>query len=138
VVACAAPSYLDAHGEPSHPRELATHACLAYTLSRTPERWRFAGPAGPFDLRIRPRILSNNGNALMQAAIAGLGVILQPNFIVHEALEDGRLREILTGYPAGSLGVHAVYPHTRLLSAKVRTFIDHLAASFGREGLWET
>lgn len=139
AVTCAAPEYLARRGVPAHPSELEGHACLAYSYASAPDRWTFRrdGDGDPVMVRVRPRIVSNNGDALAAAAIAGLGVIVQPDFIVEAALRDGRLREILPEYRAAELGIHAVYPSHRLVSARVRTFIDHLVACFGAENPWQ-
>lgn len=133
MVACAAPAYLADHGIPEHPSELERHDCLAYAYGGSHDQWRFSDGKAEISVRFTPRVISNNGDALMAAAISGLGVIVQPAFIVRGALKDGRLTEILTSFHAGELGIHAVYPHTRLLSARVRTFIDYLVTRYGDE-----
>jgi len=126
IYLCAAPSYLAEHGTPQHPAELANHSCLVYSYLAQPDRWRFTRNGEEFNVRLKPRLIGNNGDALAAAAMAGLGIVLQPAFIVDEAFQDGRLRQILPDYSAGGFDVHAVYPSTRLVSARVRTFIDHL------------
>ncbi len=134
MVACAAPSYLAEHGTPEHPGDLQDHACLAYTYVSNPSRWKFISGGETVTVNVQPRLVSNNGDAIAAAAISGLGVIIQPSFIVETALQDGRLVEILTGFDAGSFGIHAVYPSGRLVSARVRTFIDYLVACAGTDG----
>ncbi len=136
LIACAAPAYLKRHASPEHPSDLAQHVCLGYAHGDTRERWRFTRAGSEISVKVKSRLVSNNGDALMAAAISGLGVILQPAFIVNDALATGALRRILSKFDAGVLGVHAVYPHTRLLSARVRTFIDHLAVCYANE-TWE-
>ena len=131
AVACAAPAYLDQHGEPDHPTELESHDCLSYTLISAPNRWSFTRNGETVTANVAPRVVSNSGDAVAAAAIAGLGIIVQPSFIVGPALEDGRLREILPGYDAGLFGIYAVYPSGRLVSARVRTFIDFLISCAG-------
>ncbi len=138
LVVCAAPAYLEAHGLPRHPEDLTGHQCLGYTYGPGRDNWRFQGPEGSISVRVKQRLFSNNGDALMAGAASGLGIILQPAFIVHQALEDGRLVEVLAAYPAGELTIHAIYPPTRHLSARVRTFIDHLVACYQPRTPWET
>ena len=135
MAVCAAPAYLADRGVPKHPSELERHDCLAYAYGESSDQWRFSNQKEEITVRFTPRIISNNGDALMAAAICGLGVIVQPAFIVHGALKDGRLKEILTPFNAGEVGIHAVYPHSRLLSARVRTFIDYLVACYGDDAL---
>ena len=139
LVACAAPAYLARAGTPLAPVDLAGHVCLGYSLLTDRNLWRFADPARPngtVAVRVTERLTSNNGEALKQAACSGLGVILEPDFIVHDAIADGRLVEILPAFAPPPTGVHALYPHHRQLSARVRTFIDYLVAAFGGEAYW--
>jgi DNA-binding transcriptional LysR family regulator len=130
ISVCAAPAYLAAHGTPQHPADLAGHACLGYAYAASRDTWHFAGPEGDIEVKVKPRLWSNNGDCLTAAAIAGCGIVPQPDFLVHDALLDGRLERILPGYRMASLGLHAIYPHSRQLSLRVRTFIDHLVAGF--------
>jgi DNA-binding transcriptional LysR family regulator len=130
TVACAAPDYLAARGTPQHPSDLAGHDCLGYAYATSRNVWSFAGPEGDVEVKVKPRLWSNNGDALTAAAVAGCGIVPQPVFLVRDALLDGRLRRILTGYRLPTLGVYAIYPHSRQLSLRVRTFIDHLVAQF--------
>lgn len=126
IFICAAPAYLEEHGTPQHPQDLPAHDCLIYSYVAQPGRWHFSRDGEDFTVRLKPRLISNNGDALTAAAAAGLGIVRQPSFIADDALRDGRLRKILTDYDASTLGVHAVHPSSRLVSARVRTFIDHL------------
>jgi len=134
LIACAAPAYLDARGTPRHPAELEAHSCLAYSNAGTPDRWDFRAGGETLSARLRPRLFCNNGDALLAAAVSGLGIIVQPDFIVAAALAEARLRRIMPDFDAGALGVFAIHPSSRLVSARVRTFIDHLAASLARYG----
>ena len=130
MIACAAPAYLFRHGRPAHPRELADHRCLAYSYLQARDLWTFAGPGGEATVKVAPRMWSNNGDAVAAAAVAGAGIIVQPDFIVRPALAAGRLERVLDGWHAATMPVHALYPRTRQVSLKVRTFIDHLLACY--------
>ena len=81
--------------------------------------------------------MANNGDALTAAALAGQGIILQPSFIVGEALRDGRLLPVLPGWRLADYGMYAVYPSARHLSPKVRRFVDFLAARFRDPAPWD-
>ncbi|MEM7171303.1 MAG: LysR family transcriptional regulator [Pseudomonadota bacterium] len=130
LLVCAAPAYLETQGIPEWPSDLAAHQCLTYSYLDRPDRWRFSRGSEDLTVRITPRLISNNGDALLTAAASSLGIILQPSFIVEAALEDGRLQRILAEFDAGELGIYAVYPSNRLISARVRTFIDYLRGCF--------
>lgn len=125
-VVCAAPSYWDRHGRPGDPSELAQHDCFVYSYLATGSEWRLRGPQGAAAVRISGSLTANNGDVLRQAAVAGLGVVAMPLFMVCDDLRSGRLEPVLRAWELPSPGVYAVYPHNRHLSAKVRAFIDHL------------
>ena len=137
VVAAAAPSYLAKHGAPKRPAELAAHNCLGYSYAALRNEWRFSGPDGVESVRVAGRLNANNGDILRLAALCGEGIVLQPSFLIGDDLASGALVPILPGYTADELVIQAVYPHSRHLSAKVRSFIDFLAARFGQEPEWD-
>jgi DNA-binding transcriptional LysR family regulator len=101
------PAYLKKHGRPNHPLQLADHACLGYTYAIGPETWRFTTTDGK-SASVRPSgpLRVNNGDAMMPALIAGIGLGVLPEFIVREALADGRLQRLL---PEWTLASGAVY-----------------------------
>jgi DNA-binding transcriptional LysR family regulator len=133
MVLCAAPAYVERHGEPRTPRDLAAHNCLDLSDSSTRGEWTFVGPDG--DREVIPalgRFRANNCEALRRIALRGEGIVLEPSFIVDHDLKAGRLIALLRSYQVADMPIHAVYPHSRFLSAKVRTFVDFLAAQFNR------
>lgn len=123
---CAAPQYWEKHGRPSHPGELAAHNCFGYSYLATRNEWRFQGPDGPATVRVSGRLNANNGDVLRTAAVAGLGVVLSPVFMACDDLLAGRLEPVLRDFEPDPQGIHAVYPHNRHLSAKVRAFVDFM------------
>jgi DNA-binding transcriptional LysR family regulator len=128
---CASPDYLARHGHPARPEDLAEHACLVYSDTPEPEQWRCTDPAGrEHVVRLNPRLRANNGDFLREMAIAGHGLTLQPHFIVEQALADGRLEAVLADCDWSRVGLSALYPQTRHLSARVRAFIDFLSEWF--------
>ena len=138
MVVCAAPSYLDARGVPHTVAELAAHNCLGYTLAQSgAERWPM-GKRAEFSIRVSGNLRANNGEALLAAAVAGQGVIYQPTFIVADDLRAGRLLALALDQPATELlAVYAVYLPDRNPPAKVRAFIDFIAAQFSPEPPWD-
>lgn len=127
LVLTAAPSYLARHGRPKRTTDLAAHNCLGYTLTnKGPGVWRFGG-VDELDVAVRGTLSADNGDALIAAAIAGLGIAYQPRFIAEQALEAGQLEELELDQPPGEMdGVFAVYPATRHPEAKLRALIDFL------------
>ncbi len=134
---CAAPSYLERRGEPRHPDELYMHDCLAYGHLATGNRWRLTGPDGEHWISIPWTLCANNGEVLRDTAVAGCGIALLPTFIIGPDLQQGRLRSILADYRLPEIAVYAIYPETRHLSVKIRTFIDFLVARFGERPVWD-
>jgi DNA-binding transcriptional LysR family regulator len=130
---CASRAYIGKHGAPKSPRELRNHNCLTYAAARTNNDWSFFDAGGAKEtVRVSGRFIANNGDALRRVALAGVGIILAPDFIVEEDLKAGRLITLLPEHKAAVFPFHAVYPQSRYLSAKVKTFVDYLIASFDR------
>jgi DNA-binding transcriptional LysR family regulator len=131
MVACASPAYLEAHGGPKTPEELARHPCLTYEYTPVRNVWPFRGKDGrEHAVRVSGPLHSNNGDLLAAAAVAGVGIAYEPEFILGPDLKAGRLVPILTSYSAPPGPIYAVYPSRRYLSAKVRAFVDFLAQRF--------
>lgn len=132
----ASPAYLRKHGAPSHPRELAQHNCLTYTLVPRPHEWAFDMPGGGTEtFAVHGSFQANTGIALRSAALAGTGIATTATFIVHEDLARGALAPVLPGYTLRARDLYAVYPHNRHLSPKVRAFID-FATEIYRHPQW--
>ncbi len=125
-VICASPDYLEKHGVPRTPADLAHHNCLIYSYSPQGDRWRFTGPDGEYTVRVSGNFWANSGDALQTAALGGVGVMSIPSFMIGEDLRAGRLVAVLEDYGQPELPIHAVYPHQRHLTAKVRAFIDFM------------
>jgi DNA-binding transcriptional LysR family regulator len=125
-VVAGAPDYFERHGRPIVPADLAGHVCLGYSLASQSDEWRLQGPNGIVSVRSTGIIKADNGDLLRQAAVAGSGLIFQPWFIVEEDVRAGRLERVLEEYTSEELGIYAVYPSRRYLSAKVRTFVDFI------------
>lgn len=131
-IVCASPAYIARHGAPQAPAELSSHACLGYTLTGSGADWRFETPDGPLVVPIAGPIRADNGDIIRLAALSGAGILFQPHFIVGDDLAAGRLVQLLPEWQSAELGVYAVYPSRKHLSAKVRTFVDFLAAALGQ------
>ncbi|WP_347203515.1 LysR family transcriptional regulator [Abyssibacter sp.] len=128
---CAAPSYLAVHGQPEHPRDLVEHRVIGYSYWAGGDDWVFESDAGPQRVRVQPQMQSNNGETCVAAAVAGGGIVLQPDFLVDQALQAGALVELLPAYQLPVLGVYAVYPSRRQLATKVRALLAYLTEQLG-------
>jgi DNA-binding transcriptional LysR family regulator len=134
---CASPAYLKQHGTPNHPRDLADHNCLCTSLKTWGDQWRFARKRGEVTVNVSGSFRTNNAEMLRAAALDGVGIVELPTWAVTEELRGGRLRRLLIGWEGPVSTIHAVYPGNRLMSMKVRAFVDHLARHFGRTPYWE-
>lgn len=137
AVLCASPDYLDRRGRPQRPEDLAGHDCLLYANSASPREWTLQGPRGRQTVPVDGPLIANNGDMLCGAALAGMGIVRLPTFIVGHQLRKGRLEVVLADHPLPEQGIHAVYPHGRNLSPKVRVFVDFLADYLGPEPYWD-
>ncbi|HEY0199132.1 MAG TPA: LysR family transcriptional regulator [Rhodanobacter sp.] len=138
-VLCASPAYLQRHGTPRTPAELAVHDCLLLVGSQgRQDVWRFIDPGGgEIAQRVHGRFESNLGELLRDAVVAGLGIALHSVWHVHEQLRSGQLQVLLPEYPIATTGIYAVMPQRRLVPPRVRAFVDFLAERLGDHPPWE-
>jgi DNA-binding transcriptional LysR family regulator len=122
-VICASPMYLAAHSKPTTPEDLAKHRCL---LRLGEDHWRLRTSAGMVSVPLAGGFRADTPEPLRQAALAGMGLVLLPSFIIAEDLARGRLISVLEDHVQQEAAIYAVYPHQRHLSPAVRAFIDFL------------
>lgn len=132
-IAVASPSYLKKMGTPKSPADLNGHTGIVYSNKDPKEYWQFdtKKPNSKVDIsKILCSLKINNGDAIREAAIAGLGIAVLPSFIVDKAISDGRLRVILQDYQKSPVYLYAIYSSKKNTSAKVLAFVDFLLKSF--------
>jgi DNA-binding transcriptional LysR family regulator len=129
----AAPSYLKRHGRPTHPMQLADHRCFGYAYLSNPDVWHYANAAGE-QASVRPGgpLRVNNGEAIMPALVAGLGIADLPEFIVGDAIASGEVEVILKGWKQPEGAVHLVTPPGGPRPARVEVFAEFLTQKFAR------
>jgi DNA-binding transcriptional LysR family regulator len=138
-VLCAAPAYLAARGVPAEPRDLERHACLGFTWFASHPDWSFAREGRRVIVRAAANapLTADDGEALVHAAVAGVGIMLASDWLVGRELGDGRLVPLLEAWTHDKEGaVHAVVPSGRLLAGKTRAFLDWIAARFAPVPPW--
>ncbi len=126
MVICASPEYLAKHGTPKTPEDLYQHSCLINWASTPRNKWKFKGKIGYITVSVSGRMQSNVADANRIAAINGLGLVMLATYVVGRDIERGKLIPVLENYVLPPLDIHAVYPHRKYLSAKVRRFLDFL------------
>ena len=130
MIVCASPAYLKKYGRPQAPDDLRDHVTLNYSYLSSGDSWTLTHSDGrEAVIRIKPRLHATNGDILRDIAIAGQGIIMQPDFIVADAIASGKLKAILDGWSIEGYHLYAVYLSRKFLSAKVRAFIDYLITS---------
>ena len=135
---CASPDYVARHGAPANPEDLRDHVCIAYAYSDSVDEWRLLDDTGKeYSVAVRHIMRTNNGDTARAAALAGLGIVRQPTFLIGDDLRRKRLVPLLTGYRMSEIDVLAVYPSRRHLSAKVRVMVDFLAQAFRGTPPWD-
>ncbi|MEP6876165.1 MAG: LysR family transcriptional regulator [Burkholderiales bacterium] len=137
-IVCASPAYLRKHGRPKRPSDLTEHTCIGYNYAASADEWKFTDDAGrEHGVRVPCVMHTNNGDTARAAALAGMGVIWQPTFLIGADLRAGTLVPLMPGYRMHDIDVLAVYPSRRHLSAKVRVMVDFLAAAFKGVPPWD-
>lgn len=137
LMAAAAPSYLRAHGTPTHPQQLEAHVGMVYTLTAHPGQWTFRRGDESVTVRMHGPLRASNGDVLTAAAQRGLGITVQPTFIIGDAVRRGELVPILGEWQVQEAAIYAVYPAGRAVPAKTRALIDFLAERFGDNPQWD-
>jgi len=122
---------------PKSPADLARHNCLTYAYAGLQNEWHFTRRNREETVRVGGNLHGNNGDILSQAAADGLGVTVQPTFLVYELLHARKLVRVLEGWEADELTIFAVYPSRQFLPPKVRTFIDFMVERFGDNPYWD-
>jgi len=131
-ILAAAPRYLAKHGRPKTLEDLAQHKLLIYTHANNPNELRFTRDGQTTTLSVKGLLESNDGQILRAAALDGMGILVQPTYILYDDMVAGRLVPVLDDWDLPRLTVNLAYPSRKHLSAKVRTFIDFMAEHFAK------
>ena len=133
---CAAPSYLARHGSPKVPHDLTLHDCIgirqggeAYGI------WRLSTGKRTETVKVRGQLSTNDGEIAVNWALAGHGIVMRAEWDIARYLRSGRLRPVLENYRTPPADIHAVYPQRHQASARVRAFVDFLAAHFEKSSI---
>ena len=127
-VVCACPDYLKRHAKLSHPNDLASHTIISSSTVTSKAEWKFSAPSGPFDVIVRPRLMSTTNDAAIAAALGGFGITRLMSYQVAPYIERGDLTPILVEFEPPAVPVHVVHREGRRASKKVRSFVDMAVA----------
>jgi DNA-binding transcriptional LysR family regulator len=131
LILCAAPAYLAAHPKIVSPMDLTRHACLGFPYTELRTHWTFDGPEGRVTVPVANRLTIDSGEALLAAARAGAGLMLQPAELVEPEIAAGSLVRVLPKYTAPPRPLHLLYAPDRQMTPKLRSFVDFCVAAFG-------
>jgi DNA-binding transcriptional LysR family regulator len=131
LVLCAAPSYVASHPALDTPSDLRDHECLGFSHTELRTHWTFDGPDGRVVVPVTSRLMVDHGEPLLCAALAGLGVMLQPVELARDALNRGDLVRLMPAFQIPSRPLHIVYAPDRRQTPKLRSFVDFAIKEFG-------
>lgn len=135
-VVCASPKYINENGCPMFPQDLKRHNCI--TLMGL-DSWRFQHGKSIVNIKVSGNFRTDNGEAIRDACTNGIGITINSTWSAYQQLLDGELIELLADFPLESnTAIWAVYPSSRQLAPKVRTFIDFISEYFGDSPYWDS
>ncbi len=139
----AAPIYLERHGAPSRPADLAEHTCIVHELGPDSAVWRFDGPDGPEEIRVESAFHANNAEVVHRAVLAGHGISMVPEALIVDDIRATRLYRLLPKFKAGRQPAFVLYPSRRHLAPRTRVVFDFLveqvsqaAARLAQDDVW--
>ena len=134
-IVCAHPDYLETAGIPTRPTDLEAHNCLTFRVMPGHNIWHFEQNGRPHSVSVSGSLFSDNSDALLSAAVSGLGIVLLPSWMVSEDIERGTLVPILSEYDLmpRTTPMHAVFASNRHMAPKLRVFLDYLEEEFERQ-----
>ena len=122
----ASPEFLELHGAPREPIDLKRHNCIVYSLFRSINSWHFSRDGKEFTVPVSGSFQSDNGDTNLEVALAGVGIIQLPIWMVGEHLQSGRLIQLLPDYQTDKIPLNALYPQSRYVPLKVRSFVEFM------------
>lgn len=136
-VVCASPAYLDQHGRPTALDSLDAHRCIVFGRGgQTLPWWFLDGKGAPMAKALAGHISFNHSDAICDAVLAGQGIALLSTWLIADHLREGRLVRVLSDIETRGFPIHALWPHTRHMSPKVRVVVDELVSRFLPEPPW--
>lgn len=136
-VVCASPAYLKEHGTPQTAEDLALHNCLTYSYFGK-SLWEFEKDGVPVAVPVGGNMSANDSSVLLQAAVNGAGISLQPAYAAAELLRSGKLRALLSEYQPREMSIYGVYASRRQMPAILRAMLDFLVEEFNADADWKT
>jgi DNA-binding transcriptional LysR family regulator len=138
-ILCAAPAYLQAHGMPAAPEDLAAHRCLGFTGLQSFPQWELVHGQTRHTVLVRGPLVSNDSEALLTAAVMGVGILAGGDWLMSEHMAAGRLVRVLPDWRLdGASGIYFVRPSAAFSSAAMAALRDCLSHWFATRSPWRT
>ncbi|PHV11545.1 LysR family transcriptional regulator [Chitinimonas sp. BJB300] len=134
-VVCTSPAYLQAHGTPLQAEQLAAHNCLTYSYFGK-SLWTFNHNSEPLSVPVSGNLSANESTVLLEAALNGAGITLQPTYSAMPLIRSGQLVALLPDYQPAEMGIYGVYASRKQIPATLRTMLDFLVDSFTHDAQW--
>ncbi|WP_254063342.1 LysR family transcriptional regulator [Rhodanobacter sp. L36] len=131
MLAVASPAYLSAHAKPRKPDDLRRHNCLGFAPWGTDHVWRFSRSGQKVSVPVRGSLVCNNGQALLSAALGGVGVVVQVDVLLEPAIASGQLVRLLPGWELPARALHILRRRETRPTAKLRSFVDFVVERLG-------
>ena len=135
IVTVASPAYLTERGAPQQPSDIVAHRVIGFSPLFWSREWRLERDGEHVVAPFKPALLSNSTETIRAAALAGVGLVAAPDWLFATDLASGALVRVLPEWRTPESGVFAVYPSNRLMAAKVKLFVDHVARRLRAQGL---
>ncbi len=129
-ILAASPSYLDQYGIPASPEELSAHRMLLYSYANNPNHLNLTRQGQQLSIFVESALEANDGQIIRAAALEGLGILVQPQYVIYDDVVAGRLVPVLSDWRLPPLTVNIAFQSRRYMPAKTRVFIDFLVAHF--------
>jgi len=134
---CASPAYLQKRGVPQSPNDLYEHNCLRYHNSPTGDFWHFYLEGQLERVRVKGNFSASNSLSLEAAAVNGAGLIMLPGYMMTKDIREGKLKPVLEDFCPQDIPIYAVFPSSRHMAPKLRSFLDFLAKRFQEPSYWD-
>jgi DNA-binding transcriptional LysR family regulator len=134
MLLAASPAYLRRHGLPASPEDLLSHHCISFSQWRSDHRWHLEGPSAQYDIPVTPRLIVDSGEAIRQAALAGLGIVLHSTVTLQRDIDEGRLCQVLPDYLPPARSMHLLRLPVRPPLPAVSSFIDFFLNALRQDG----
>ncbi len=126
MIICASQDYFQRKGELKSPKHLLDHDCLIYSTEKNYRYWPFLIEEQATSIEVKPKLIANNSSVLLKAALEGLGMVRLPSYVVHDAIQNKKLRPVLSDFSPNPIPIYAIYAQSRIIPPKIHVFLEFM------------